>query len=95
MDVRYELAKLKAVIFIACFLLKGQTHLERAVLEEAHLEGAYLLGADLEGADLSGAHLLLGRGAALVPLEQSAALKTAFDELGVVYDAVSVWRPTT
>ena len=39
--------------------------------------------------------LLLGRGAALVPPEQAAALRTAFDELGVVYDAVSVWRPTT
>jgi predicted nucleotidyltransferase len=39
--------------------------------------------------------LLLGRGAALVPPEQAAALRTLFDELGVVYDAVPVWRPTT
>jgi hypothetical protein len=36
--------------------------------------------------------LLLGRGAALVPADQSARLRTAFDELGIVYDAVPVWR---
>jgi predicted nucleotidyltransferase len=39
--------------------------------------------------------LLLGRGAVLVPPGQAAALRQAFDELGVIYDAVSVWRPTT
>jgi predicted nucleotidyltransferase len=36
--------------------------------------------------------LLLGRGAALVPADQSARLRAAFDELGIIYDAVPVWR---
>ena len=36
--------------------------------------------------------LLIGRGGALVPADQSAQLRAAFDELGIAYDTVPVWR---